>query len=309
MAFNHSILDRLIGNATDGYHMPAAAVYNETVNCESGYYTEQGTIDDITGQGTLTYNFYDCLLDGITRDGLMLLHSNFITITETEIHLNFTEDSVLMTYTGSDFKVSVSGTLTTDGLLSGNTFRDQSTRNYVKQDHMNSKMYLYENYVITAIIIEDDLSSSGSISITGAPEALIYDSLYGRLKVETTEPLSYSTPYLEYPDGGGPMVYTGDNSSIQLGVESGRHAKLELDIDGTAGYEVVRYALWTEFENAGSLNLADSDGDAMHDSWEMSFGLDPNVDDAAGDLDDDGLSNLEEYQQGYDPNDPSSPAS
>jgi len=308
MAFLHVTLEKLIGNAADGYHLPAAGIINNTVNCESGYYTEQGTIDDLTGVGTVTYNYYDCLLDGVTHDGRMLVHMNFIHITEDEIHFNATTEYVLMTYKGPDFNVSASGTLALDVLLSGNTFREQRTRNYVKEDNDSNKMYMYENYVITSILVEDYLSSSGTISITGVPAAILYDSLYGSLKVETTGPLSYSSADLPYPDGGGPMVYIGDNSSIQLSVESVRHAKLELDLDGNTGYEVVRYTLWTELETGASLDLTDSDGDGMHDSWEMSFGLDPNVDDAAGNLDGDGLTNIEEYQQGYDPNNASSPA-
>lgn len=222
-----------------------------------------------------------------------------------------TNEYVLMTYIGSDLNVSVSGTLAVDALLSANAYseqyREQRTRNYVKQNNINGKMYKYENFVITYIAINDYLSNSGTISITGTPAAVIYDSLYGSLGIETTEPLSYSSVNLPYPDGGGPMLYTGDNSTIQLGVESVRHAKLELDIDGIAGYEVVRYALWTELENAAGLILADSDGDGMHDSWEDSFGLDPDINDAADNLDNDTLTNLEEYEQGYDPGNPLSP--
>jgi Ca2+-binding RTX toxin-like protein len=45
----------------------------------------------------------------------------------------------------------------------------------------------------------------------------------------------------------------------------------------------------------------DSDGDGMPDWWERLFGLDPNIADANGDFDNDGWTNLQEFQQGSNP--------
>ena len=48
--------------------------------------------------------------------------------------------------------------------------------------------------------------------------------------------------------------------------------------------------------------MKDSDGDKMPDSWEQRYpGIDPNVDDAIVDLDEDNLINLDEYYFGTDP--------
>ena len=47
---------------------------------------------------------------------------------------------------------------------------------------------------------------------------------------------------------------------------------------------------------------ADTEGDGMPDGWEVTNGLDPLVDDSAGDPDVDGLTNLDEYTNGTDPN-------
>lgn len=52
-------------------------------------------------------------------------------------------------------------------------------------------------------------------------------------------------------------------------------------------------------------NNADTDGDGLPDGWELKYGLNPRSaagrDGAAGDFDNDGVSNLDEYLQGGDP--------
>ena len=48
----------------------------------------------------------------------------------------------------------------------------------------------------------------------------------------------------------------------------------------------------------------DNDGDGIPDDWEAHFGLNPRVDDADGDLDQDGISNRDEFRAGLEPDDP-----
>ncbi|HUU78412.1 MAG TPA: hypothetical protein VMX55_08695 [candidate division Zixibacteria bacterium] len=71
------------------------------------------------------------------------------------------------------------------------------------------------------------------------------------------------------------------------------------DTDGDTlldGFEVFYYK--TNPTNS------DTDGDNMPDDYEISNGLDPVLDDAAADNDEDGLSNYEEFSYGTDPNNP-----
>lgn len=57
-------------------------------------------------------------------------------------------------------------------------------------------------------------------------------------------------------------------------------------------------------ENNHNMTLPiDEDHDAMSDTWEEEFGLDPQRNDALEDLDNDGISNLDEYRNQSNPND------
>jgi hypothetical protein len=56
----------------------------------------------------------------------------------------------------------------------------------------------------------------------------------------------------------------------------------------------------------GAANQLDTDGDSLPDAWEIEHQLNPQYADGHLDADGDGLSNLEEYQCGSDPQDPQS---
>lgn len=63
----------------------------------------------------------------------------------------------------------------------------------------------------------------------------------------------------------------------------------DTDGDGLPDYDEL-------FVHGTNPLLADTDGDGMPDGWEIQHGLNPRFNDAADDLDGDGLSNLAEYQ-------------
>lgn len=74
----------------------------------------------------------------------------------------------------------------------------------------------------------------------------------------------------------------------------------DFDSDGLKDYQEVIIHKTNMLE-------ADTDSDGMPDGWEIIYVLDPlDGNDASGDSDKDGYTNLEEYRQATDPNDPES---
>ena len=78
-----------------------------------------------------------------------------------------------------------------------------------------------------------------------------------------------------------------DNWKSHYGIST---AFLDPDSDGLDNIE--------EYTLSTSPVDDDSDNDGMDDGWEVQNGLNPLLDDAAGDIDGDGISNLDEYNEG-----------
>jgi len=71
-------------------------------------------------------------------------------------------------------------------------------------------------------------------------------------------------------------------------------ATFEVEVDdGDGGTDLLSWSV--------TATWLDADLDGMADSWELSHGLDPSVDDSLGDLDGDGVSNLQEWLDLSDP--------
>ena len=75
-----------------------------------------------------------------------------------------------------------------------------------------------------------------------------------------------------------------------------------LERDGILDWDGDGLSDKVEYDKGTHPKLSDSDGDNMPDGWEVENRLDPLVNDANEDPDRDGFTNLEEYNNGTDPN-------
>ena len=122
-------------------------------------------------------------------------------------------------------------------------------------------------------------------------------------------------PYQEYGDSQGQLSFSlnvyniSENTADLDGDGLTYHEDADIDGDGVMNWDDV-----APFDNSISsqaeavaeaikCNHCDTDEDGMVNSFERRYGLDRTMDDANGDFDDDGYSNIEEYEAGTDPSD------
>ncbi|MFW9920377.1 MAG: M28 family peptidase [Candidatus Thorarchaeota archaeon] len=121
---------------------------------------------------------------------------------------------------------------------------------------------------------------------------------------------------------GFPEIFNADLDAdtlvdiVEIVIGSDRNSA---DSDGDSLSDAIEYSIGTDFNSidtdldsltdSAEVNIyhtnplrADSDSDTMNDAYEIYFGLDPLVDDREGDLDGDGLLNIEEHEYGTFPN-------
>ena len=106
-------------------------------------------------------------------------------------------------------------------------------------------------------------------------------------------------------DDGSSITYAYDNNGNRLSMAV---TGVDSDGDGIEDTEDNCPAVTnadqtnTDTDGQGDACDTDDDNDGMSDTYEIANGLLPLVDDAAGDLDEDGLTNLEEFQLGSSAN-------
>jgi hypothetical protein len=126
-----------------------------------------------------------------------------------------------------------------------------------------------------------------------APEFVSDDAIYGLRYTRTPEAASIS-----------PRSKRTESPSVGVALPTGTY-RMTLNVTGkTNKGEAVSRTLEKTFQVYQRFEGQDSDQDGMPDTWEVFYGTQRTVNDAAADPDLDGLSNLDEFLLGTNPNDP-----
>jgi uncharacterized repeat protein (TIGR01451 family) len=269
-----------------------AVALDEHVPCDSGEIHIVGTVSD-NGIGTVSVRYIACRTGGTTASGDATMRIDAFDVGvfgPTDYTINFTR--LILTGAGA---AEISGS--TRSRLDIPTRTETITENVVVQ-FASGLMTKSENLVYVDVYNDLFNPTSYTESVSGR----VFHSLHGFVEISTPVPLFFGSLSQEFAQNGQLLLTGANGSSILVTALSPTTVSLGLDIDGGGVDRVVTLA-WTELAGPVGANLADTDGDGMHDGWELAFGLNPNnAADASLDSDGDGASNLTEYQSGTRPN-------
>lgn len=283
--------------------VPAMLVpVNETEPCDGnvGSVTNTGTIDDMTGTGTLAVTFNNCLIDGVTLNGPATLRVDAFDL-GFFVPTDFTISFVRLTLRGSGLSIDAGGSMRAEFFIFSQT--ERITANLVSLNNNTGQMTKTENLVIVNV-------TTSPTSFTETINGRVFDQVHGFVEITTPTLLVFDTLTQVFPNGGQLLLTGTGNSSIRVTAGptllpplSATMVMLELDLDGDGSINNTAILKWTDLTGPVGADLGDTDLDGMHNSWETFHGLplDPMVIDAALDANMNGISNFDEYLAGTDP--------
>ncbi|MEH6471165.1 MAG: PQQ-binding-like beta-propeller repeat protein [Halopseudomonas sp.] len=229
-------LSRLAGSATKSAPYDEgiiaaktmAVAVAETVPCESGNVTYDGTLDE-NGRGTLNLNYLNCVELGDTINGRATLKVDRYDFSY-ELLTDFTATYSTLTISGSGFDYTVSGTIRLQSTIYLDT--EVATQNLIVKDNLNNRYTRLEGVVTTWVY--DDLFYPSSYTLSS--EGRFFDDVHGYVDVTTLVPWSFDSLTQENPNTGGKVDLTdGSGNTLSVTATSDNQVVLAIDIDGVAG--------------------------------------------------------------------------
>jgi hypothetical protein len=274
---------------------------DETLPCTGGGTVRTfGTLDNFNGTGILTIVFSSCVEDGITMSGQGTVSVNGVDFSfnpplPTDLTISFPR----LTLRGG-VNVDAGGSVRVELTPFVNT--EIVTANLVQLDNNSGRMTMTQDLRFVNVYNDLFFPTSFTSSITGQ----VFDDVHGFVVITTPVNLVFSTVSQLFPDSGQLLLtgaqLGGVDRTILVRVVNSIMVQLELDIDGVVGVDNTARLKWTELTGPVGADLADTDGDGMHNSWETFYGLNPMVNDATADADGQDGDNVTEYQNGTNPN-------
>jgi hypothetical protein len=236
-------LNRVASNLSSGVQSVtgASVSVNETLPCDlSGTVSVSGSLDDITGTGTLCFTFDSCQdidgwLNGQATFRIDAYDAAYDFFTDTTI--SFTALQVKDTY----YDVTLSGSLRSQVTIFSN--REQLSGSYVARDNTSGELAKLENL---AVIVDYNSVLYPSYYNLSILSGRIFDSIEGYVDVAATAPWFFATLTQDFPTSGGALVLTGaNNARISVTPASNTLVKVELDLDANGAYELASTMPWT----------------------------------------------------------------
>jgi uncharacterized repeat protein (TIGR01451 family) len=268
---------------------------DQTEACDSGSVRFVGDLAD-NGTGILTVSYNNCRIGDETLNGQGTFRVDRFDSVILEI-TDYTVSFPRLTLRGPGINLDISGSVRVE-LSFFNPQTARTTENLVILRNLAGAMIKTEDLVFIDVGDINQLSPSVTESISGR----IFDSVHGFVDVSTPVPFFFADSAQGFPDSGQLIMTGNGNRAVRVMSLSPTVASISLDLDGNGVFEVNVTLKWTDVFGPIGADLADGDGDGMHNGWEIANGFNPNNSaDAALDKDGDGASNLAEYQGGSDP--------
>ncbi|HKA39561.1 MAG TPA: choice-of-anchor Q domain-containing protein, partial [Burkholderiales bacterium] len=290
-----------VSRMNQGRTVPGITI-NQTDPCDGGVGSIRttGTLSDVDGTGTVAVDFIGCLLDGNTVNGQATIRVSMVNLA-IQLPTDFTTSFSRLTIRGAGVSTDAGGSLRVQADLATST--ETITENMVLLDNLTGQMTKSEN--LRFVNTYDNLFFPSFFTATVSGR--IYDSVHGFVDVNTLMPILFPNVNQIFPSGGQVLLRGSGNRAVRVTALSSTTATFALDLNGDSVFERSVTLQWADLSGPVGADLADNDGDGMHNSWETANGLNPNnAADAALDKDGDGASNLAEYQAGTDPSNPNS---